>query len=41
MRLGWPKDGPYFLCGEINKQKHPYLDLCYPKPDLLVRVPGL
>lgn len=41
MRLLWPDDCPLFLNGEVDKQKHPYFgDGKYPKPDLLVHVPG-
>lgn len=41
MRLRWPEACPLFLNGEVDKQKHPYFaDGGYPKPDLLVHVPG-
>lgn len=41
MRVRWPQGSPLFLNGEVDKQKHPYFgDGKYPKPDLLVHVPG-
>jgi hypothetical protein len=41
MRLLWPNECQLFLNGEIDEQKHSYFgDGKYPKPDLLVHVPG-
>lgn len=41
MRALWPPGCPFLLNGEVDKQKHPYFgDGAYPKPDLLVHVPG-
>ncbi len=41
MRVRWPPGTPLFPNGEVDKQKHPYFgDGKYPKPDLLVHVPG-
>lgn len=41
MRLRWPRDCPYFLNGDVDKQSHPYVQGAnHPKPDMLVHVPG-
>jgi hypothetical protein len=49
MRCQWPREDRcrYALNGEVDKQKHPYfreddpeLEEKFPKPDLLVHVPG-
>ena len=40
LRKRWPDDCPYSLCGEVDKQNHPYYGPNYPKPDFIVHVPG-
>ena len=41
MRCLWPPDCPYYLNGEVDKQRHPYFEENgYPKPDYLVHIPG-
>ncbi|MGH6709010.1 MAG: methionyl-tRNA formyltransferase-like protein [Bradyrhizobium sp.] len=43
MRLGWPKDGPFVLNGEVDKAGHGLLrelGVGAFKPDFLVHVPG-
>jgi hypothetical protein len=41
MRYRWPKGTPFYLNGEVDKQQHPYFEgPGYPKPDLLVHIPG-
>ena len=41
MRCLWPQDCPYYLNGEVDKQRHPYFEENgSPKPDFLVHVPG-
>lgn len=44
MRLQWPKESMYSLCGEIDKRGHPLVrgnGLDQLKPDYLVHVPGI
>lgn len=43
MRLRWPKECPYSLCGEVDKAGHPLIrghGLDHLKPDFLVHDPG-
>jgi len=41
MRSRWPQGTPFYLNGEVDKQRHPYFDgPGYPKPDFLVHIPG-
>ncbi|EDH7455533.1 hypothetical protein U8433_001033 [Salmonella enterica] len=43
MRCSWPKQQPFILSGEIDKNSHYYIrDLIdsYPIPDFLIHIPG-
>jgi hypothetical protein len=43
IRVLWPSDSQYYLCGEVDKAGHPLIrgdSLDNTKPDLLIHIPG-